>query len=78
MVTPNIEITLTPAEEQSLARWRNRANLSRDDQQELQHFRDRQLERAVDSMKGALVYQKKSEEKKPAKPKKKTRPQLGN
>ena len=57
-VTPNIEITLTPAEERDLARWRNRSNLSKADQQELEHFRDRQLERAVDSMKGALVYQK--------------------
>ena len=77
-VTPNIEITLTPAEEQDLARWRNRSDLSRNDQQELQHFRDRQLERAVDAMKGALVYQKRSEDKKPAGPEKKTRRQIGN
>ena len=58
-VTPNIEITLTPAEEKELARWRNRTNLNNEDQQSLEHFRDRQLERAVDAMKGALVYQKK-------------------
>ena len=66
-VTPNIEIPLTPDEERDLARWRNRANLGQDEQQELEHFRDRQLERAVDAMKGALVYQKRSD-RKPAKP----------
>ncbi|MGI9241227.1 MAG: S41 family peptidase, partial [Verrucomicrobiales bacterium] len=76
-VTPNIEITLTPAEERGLARWRNRANLGEDDQVELQHFRDRQLERAVDAMKGALVYQKKSENK-PAGPKRDARQQYGS
>ena len=67
-VVPNIEITLTPGEDQQLAQWRNRTNLSEEDQQSLEHFRDRQLERAVDAMKGALVYQKKksppTEEKK--------------
>ena len=66
-VTPNIEIPLTPDEERDLARWRNRANLGQDEQQELEHFRDRQLERAVDAMKGALVYHKRSD-RKPAKP----------
>ncbi|MFT4547140.1 MAG: carboxyl-terminal processing protease [Verrucomicrobiales bacterium] len=77
-VTPNIEITLTPAEERELARWRNRTNLGKEQQTELDHFRDRQLERAVDAMKGALVYQRKADQKKPATPKKKIRQPLGN
>ena len=78
-VTPNIEITLTPAEEQDLARWRNRSNLSKEKQDELQHFRDRQLERAVDAMKGALVYQQKKADKPETTPKKPARrPQFGN
>jgi len=73
-VTPNIEITLTPDEEQTLARWRNRANLIEGDRLDLAHFRDRQLERAVDSMKGALVYQKTKPAKKkaPERPKRRT------
>ena len=54
--------------ERDLARWRNRTNLGKDEKEELAHFRDRQLERAIDSMKGALVYQQRSDEKKPAEP----------
>ncbi len=57
-VTPDIVATLTPDEERLLAKWRNRADLGEEDKAELKHFRDRQLERAVDALKGVLVWQK--------------------
>ncbi len=57
-VIPNIIVTLTPAEEKQLMRqWREE---SEDDPAKAdpsaKPFRDRQLARAVDALKGALVY----------------------
>ncbi len=79
-VHPNIVSTLTPEEEQQLMRWWQRDTLSPAERKKAENFKDRQLIRAVDAMKGALVYSnrkdkpnppavdKKKEKKAPAKP----------
>lgn len=55
-VIPNIVATLTPKQESELMRWFNRETLSGEAKKEAEKFRDPQLIRAVDAMKGALVY----------------------
>lgn len=55
-VIPNIVATLTPKQEVELMRWFNRETLSPEAREEAERFRDPQLIRAVDAMKGALVY----------------------
>ena len=55
-VVPNIVATLTPAQEQALAEWFSKDTLSPEEQKKLENFNDPQLVRAVDAMKGALVY----------------------
>ncbi|MCB1228855.1 MAG: PDZ domain-containing protein [Verrucomicrobiae bacterium] len=69
-VIPNIVASLTPNEEEQLVRWFNREGLSPDQRKKIENFQDLQLMRAVDAMKGALVYAKKEngEEKPEAKP----------
>ncbi|MEM1441371.1 MAG: S41 family peptidase [Verrucomicrobiota bacterium] len=55
-VVPNIVATLTPAQEANLARWFSRDTLAPEERKKIERFRDPQLIRAVDAMKGALVY----------------------
>ncbi|MEM6916115.1 MAG: S41 family peptidase [Verrucomicrobiota bacterium] len=55
-VVPNIIATLTPAQEANLARWFSRDTLPPEERKKIERFRDPQLIRAVDAMKGALVY----------------------
>ena len=55
-VVPNIVATMTPAQEEGLARWFSRDTISPEDRKQAEKFRDPQLIRAVDAMKGALVY----------------------
>jgi len=56
-VVPNIVAAMTPDQEKQLARWFRRASLSDQDRKKLEgSFKDIQLIRAVDAMKGALVY----------------------
>ncbi|MEM7602271.1 MAG: S41 family peptidase [Verrucomicrobiota bacterium] len=55
-VVPNIVATLTPAQEANLARWFSRDTLPPEERKKVERFRDPQLIRAVDAMKGALVY----------------------
>lgn len=55
-VIPNIVATLTPKQEVELMRWFNRDTFSPEDRKEAEKFRDPQLIRSVDAMKGALVY----------------------
>lgn len=55
-VVPNIVATLTPSQEGELARWFGRDTLPPAERKKTEKFRDPQLIRAVDSMKGALVY----------------------
>ena len=55
-VIPNIVAALTPKEEEQLAKWFNRESLTPQQRKEMENFQDLQLTRAVDAMKGALVY----------------------
>ncbi len=55
-VVPNIVATLTPTEERNLAQWFGRDTLPPAERKKVEKFRDPQLIRAVDAMKGALVY----------------------
>ncbi len=57
-VHPNIVSTLTSEEERQLMRWWQRDSLSPEERKKAEKFHDRQLDRAVDAMKGALVYAK--------------------
>ena len=55
-VTPNIEATLTAEEERLLMLSRREDLLSEDDKKDLAGFRDPQLDRAVDALKGVMIY----------------------
>lgn len=55
-VEPNIIAPLTPVEEQNLLKWFNRDSLEPEERKKIERFRDPQLLRAVDAIKGALVY----------------------
>lgn len=59
-VIPNIVAALTPKEEEQLAKWFNRESLTPKDREQIESFQDLQLTRAVDAMKGALVYTRRS------------------
>lgn len=65
-VVPNILVSLTPAEEEQLYElWRRGESDDEDeDGDDLKGFNDRQLGRAVDALKGALVYRDLAPEKK--------------
>lgn len=58
-VIPNIVAALTPKEEEQLARWFNRESANPEERKKLERFQDLQMTRAVDAMKGALVYSQK-------------------
>ena len=56
-VIPNIVAAITPDEESQLMSWWTRDRLPPAERKELEeNFEDRQLTRAVDAMKGALIY----------------------
>lgn len=55
-VVPNIIATLTPSQEANLAQWFGRDTLPPAERKKVERFQDPQLIRAVDAMKGALVY----------------------
>ncbi len=55
-VVPNIVAPLTPAQEQQLGEWFSRSTLPPEERKKVESFTDPQLVRAVDAMKGALVY----------------------
>jgi len=55
-VIPNIVATLTPAQERALGDWFSRDTKSPRERKRIEQFVDPQLMRAVDAMKGALVY----------------------
>jgi carboxyl-terminal processing protease len=64
-VTPNIHATLTPDEERLLllSRREDQILLSDDDRRDLAAFRDPQLDRAVDALKGVMIYAERSGQK---------------
>ncbi|MFT5466968.1 MAG: carboxyl-terminal processing protease [Verrucomicrobiales bacterium] len=55
-VEPNIVATLTPQEEVLLMKWFRRETLPPAEQEKAAKWTDRQLGRAVDALKGALIY----------------------
>jgi len=64
-VTPNIHATLTPDEERLLllSRREDQILLSDDDKRDLAAFRDPQLDRAVDALKGVMIYAERTGQK---------------
>lgn len=60
-VSPNIVSALTPDEERQLMKWWQRNSLPPEERKEVKEYHDRQLIRAVDAMKGALVYTQRKE-----------------
>lgn len=55
-VEPTIRATLTPEQERLLMAQRNEESLSEAQRKDLQGFRDTQLDRAVDALKGVMIY----------------------
>lgn len=55
-VEPDIVATLTPPEEQQLHTWFRRDILEPNEKERIEQWKDRQLSRAVDALKGVLVY----------------------
>jgi carboxyl-terminal processing protease len=64
-VTPNIHATLTPDEERLLllSRREDQILLSDDEKRDLASFRDPQLDRAVDALKGVMIYAERAGQK---------------
>lgn len=62
-VAPTIRATFTPEQERLLMAQRNEEALTETQRKELQAFRDTQLERAVDALKGVMIYAEKTGEK---------------
>jgi len=75
-VIPNIIATLTPDEEEQMMGHWHRDRLSPEERKKLGKFDDRQLGRAIDAMKGALIFSsmRKPSEAKPQ-PKAKAKPE---
>lgn len=65
-VEPNIVAPLTPAQEEQVARWFSRDTLPEQERKRIDSYLDPQLERAIDAMKGALVYSKLGSEPDPS------------
>ena len=66
-VAPTIRATLAPEQERMLMIQRNEDSLTEVQRKELQGFRDTQLDRAVDALKGVMIYAEKTGEGKKAK-----------
>jgi carboxyl-terminal processing protease len=62
-VTPNIHATLTADEERLLLLSRRDDLLSDDDKRDIAGFRDPQLDRAVDALKGVMIYAERTGQK---------------
>lgn len=63
-VEPNIRATLTPDEERKLLLKRREEVLDVADRMQIVDFRDTQLERATDALKGAMIYAARSQDAK--------------
>ena len=55
-VVPNIVSTLVPEDELNLFRWFRRDTLPPTEREKIEAWQDRQLSRAVDALKGAILY----------------------
>ena len=60
-VTPNIRAIMTADQEKQLVLLRRYDYLTPEDQKELANFHDTQLDRAVDALKGVLIYAQRGE-----------------
>ena len=63
-VTPTIRATMTPEQERMLMLQRREDSMSEAERKELANFRDPQLDRAVDALKGVMIYAEKTGAKK--------------
>jgi carboxyl-terminal processing protease len=66
-VAPTIRATLTQEQERMLMAQRNEESLTEAQRKDLQGFRDTQLDRAVDALKGVMIYAEKTAEVKKSK-----------
>ena len=66
-VTPTIRATMTPEQERMLMLLRREDSMTEPERKELANFRDPQLDRAVDALKGVMIYAEKTGEKKAGK-----------
>ncbi len=66
-VAPTIRATLAPEQERMLMLQRREDSMTEQERKELLNFRDPQLDRAVDALKGVMIYAEKTGEKKAAK-----------
>ena len=66
-VTPTIRATMTSDQERMLMLQRREDAMSEPERKDLANFRDPQLDRAVDALKGVMIYAEKTGEKKAAK-----------
>ncbi len=55
-VTPTIRATMTPEQDHALAMRRNADSLSPDERRDADEVHDTQLERAIDALKGMMIY----------------------
>ena len=62
-VAPNIQASLTPDEERLLMMERREEYQTDDDRRDLAGFRDPQLDRAVDALKGVMIYAERNGQK---------------
>ncbi len=62
-VTPTIRVSLSPEQERLLVLQRSEEVLGDAEKKELTGFRDTQLERAVDALKGVMIYAERSGKK---------------
>lgn len=60
-VAPHIRSTLSPEAEGALFSRRNTANLTAQEKRDLARFKDTQLDRAVDALKGVMIFSAKKE-----------------
>lgn len=65
-VTPTIRATLTPDQERMLMLQRREESYGEAERKEMANFRDTQLDRAVDALKGVMIYAEKTGDKKAA------------
>lgn len=63
-VAPTIRATMSQEQERQLMTLRNEESLTESQRKDLQAFRDTQLERAVDALKGVMIYAEKTGEAK--------------
>jgi len=59
-VTPNIHVALTAEQERALYALRNTGNVKPDDETDIIKTKDPQMLRAIDALKGVMIYAQQS------------------